>query len=166
MLFAEVHRFPCSSFKLGFLNTEPALFLFSGCEEFRLSQRPIQFQCEVFPSVPQRFCSDSTFINQILINLLNNAFKFTEAGTISCSAEAKLIDQQQWIEFIVKDTGIGISPERLPFIFERFNQAGKANKVQRDGTGLGPPADAETPSGVSRETPEGVSLWDPEEYRL
>ncbi|HPH22221.1 MAG TPA: ATP-binding protein, partial [Haliscomenobacter sp.] len=107
--------------------------------EFRLSQRPIQFQCEVSPSVPQRFRSDSTFINQILINLMNNAFKFTEEGTICCSAKAKLIDQQQWIEFIVKDTGIGISPERLPFIFERFNQAGKANKVQRDGTGLGLP---------------------------
>ena len=107
--------------------------------EFRLSQRPIQFQCEVSPSVPQRFRSDSTFINQILINLMNNAFKFTEEGKICCSAKAKLIDQQQWIEFIVKDTGIGISPERLPFIFERFNQAGKANKVQRDGTGLGLP---------------------------
>ena len=106
--------------------------------EFRLSQRPVEFQCEIAPEVPQYLRTDPTFLNQILLNLINNSFKFTEQGYIQCTAATHIIEGQNWIEFTVNDTGMGISPEQLPFIFERFNQAGKVKRT-RDGAGLGLP---------------------------
>ncbi len=106
--------------------------------EFRLSQRPIEFQCEIAPEVPQYLRTDPTFLNQILLNLINNSFKFTEQGFVRCTASTKIIDGKNWIEFTVTDTGIGIPEDRLPFIFERFDQAGKAKRT-REGAGLGLP---------------------------
>lgn len=106
--------------------------------EFRLSQRPIEFQCEIAPEVPAYLRTDPTFLNQILLNLINNSFKFTEQGFVRCTASTKTIEGKNWIEFIVTDTGIGIPEDRLPFIFERFDQAGKAKRT-REGAGLGLP---------------------------
>ncbi len=59
--------------------------------EFRLSQRPVEFQCEIAPEVPQYLRTDPTFLNQILLNLINNAFKFTEQGSIRCTAATQII---------------------------------------------------------------------------
>lgn len=106
--------------------------------EFRLSQRPIEFQCEIAPEVPEYLRTDPTFLNQILLNLINNSFKFTEQGFVRCTASTKTIEGKNWIEFTVVDTGIGIPEDRLPFIFERFDQAGKAKRT-REGAGLGLP---------------------------
>lgn len=106
--------------------------------EFRLSQRPVEFQCEIAPDFPQYLRTDPTFLNQILLNLINNSFKFTEEGYIRCTASVQRKDEKDWVEFTVSDTGTGIAADRLPFIFERFNQAGKA-KNSRDGVGLGLP---------------------------
>lgn len=106
--------------------------------EFRLSQRPVEFQCEIAPDFPQYLRTDPTFLNQILLNLINNSFKFTEEGHIRCTASIQQKGEKNWIEFIIGDTGTGIAADRLPFIFERFNQAGKA-KTSRDGVGLGLP---------------------------
>lgn len=106
--------------------------------EFRLSQRPIEFQCEIAPDVPEYLRTDPTFLNQILLNLINNSFKFTEQGFVRCTASTKTIEGKNWIEFTVTDTGIGIPEDRLPFIFERFDQAGKAKRT-REGAGLGLP---------------------------
>lgn len=106
--------------------------------EFKLSQRPVEFQCEIAPDFPQYLRTDPTFLTQILLNLINNSFKFTQEGYIRCTANLKNEAGQNWIEFTITDTGIGIAPDGLPFIFERFNQAGKA-KSSRDGVGLGLP---------------------------
>lgn len=106
--------------------------------EFRLSQRPVEFQCEIALDFPQYLRTDPTFLTQILLNLINNSFKFTQEGYIRCTATLKTEGEQNWMEFTINDTGIGIAPDLLPFIFERFNQAGKA-KSSRDGVGLGLP---------------------------
>lgn len=106
--------------------------------EFRLSQRPLEFQCEIAPEVPEYLRTDPTFLNQILLNLINNSFKFTEQGFVRCTAATKIIEGKNWIEFTVTDTGIGIPEDRLPFIFERFDQAGKVKRT-REGAGLGLP---------------------------
>lgn len=106
--------------------------------EFRLAQRPIEFQCEIAPEVPEYLRTDPTFLNQILLNLINNSFKFTEQGFVRCTTSTKIIEGKNWIEFTVTDTGIGIPEDRLPFIFERFDQAGKAKRT-REGAGLGLP---------------------------
>jgi PAS domain S-box-containing protein len=107
--------------------------------EFRLAQRDVKLISEIDASIPSRLRSDPTFIHQILLNLLSNAFKFTEHGQILFSIVSVLDDGKKRLKFILKDSGMGIEVDRLPFIFERFNQAGKANKPHQDGTGLGLP---------------------------
>ncbi len=77
--------------------------------------------------------SDETRLKQILSNLINNAVKFTEEGTIEFGYK---IEQTQ-IVFFVKDTGIGISKDKLSDIFERFSQASENTEKLYGGTGLG-----------------------------
>ncbi|MDP4210084.1 MAG: PAS domain S-box protein [Bacteroidota bacterium] len=77
--------------------------------------------------------TDSTKLTQIITNLLNNAFKFTHNGSIEFGYTLKT----DFIEFFVKDTGIGIAPEVQEVIFERFAQANSSIPLQYGGTGLG-----------------------------
>ena len=82
--------------------------------------------------------SDVTRIRQVLLNLLSNAAKFTEHGTITLAIErhAKPGDVD-WIRFAVSDTGIGMTPEQLAKLFQRFQQADASTTRQFGGTGLG-----------------------------
>jgi len=77
--------------------------------------------------------TDSTKLNQVLTNLVSNAAKFTEQGSISISYSFK----DNYIEFCVKDTGLGISPEHHEVIFERFRQVELESTRKYGGTGLG-----------------------------
>lgn len=77
--------------------------------------------------------TDETKLTQILTNLLNNAFKFTEKGYV----ELKYYVSGKSLEFLVKDTGIGISKESQKIIFERFRQASESVQTNYGGTGLG-----------------------------
>ena len=77
--------------------------------------------------------TDNTKLVQILSNLVNNAFKFTKKGRISFGYDLK----DGFLEFFVKDTGIGISAEHLPRVFNRFYQVDNATSRQYSGTGLG-----------------------------
>jgi PAS domain S-box-containing protein len=97
-------------------------------------QKGINFRFE--NKLPDNFVSISTDprrIQQVLINLLNNAFKFTTKGTIrfGCS----LVDNN--VEFFISDTGIGINESDEKIIFERFMQVHKSNDVIYGGTGIG-----------------------------
>lgn len=78
--------------------------------------------------------NDRHRLRQILINLISNAIKFTTAGHIS--VEANLFDADT-IEIVVEDTGIGIAPEKLSYIFQPFCQADQTTKRRYSGTGLG-----------------------------
>jgi PAS domain S-box-containing protein len=88
--------------------------------------------------IPKFVISDSVRINQILINLLSNAIKFTEIGKVElyCQLHSKHSDVCE-IEFIVKDTGLGIPADKLDVIFERFKQADDNTTRKYGGTGLG-----------------------------
>jgi len=77
--------------------------------------------------------TDETRLIQVLSNLINNAFKFTKTGNIDFGYELK----NGFLEFFVKDTGIGIPPEYHALIFERFYQVDSAVSRQYAGTGLG-----------------------------
>lgn len=77
--------------------------------------------------------SDKIKIHQIMINLVNNAIKFTNEGFV----ETGYSDEDGGVVLYVKDTGIGISPEDQKRIFERFTQVDTANKRVYEGTGLG-----------------------------
>jgi len=81
--------------------------------------------------------SDITKVRQILANLLSNAAKFTDHGTISLNVDRTDSDGQQWIRFRVRDTGIGISPEQQQNLFKEFAQADVSIARKYGGTGLG-----------------------------
>ena len=78
--------------------------------------------------------SDITRVRQILLNLLSNAAKFTENGTITLSVSRWVDDR---LRFAVSDTGIGMTPEQLAKLFQRFQQADASTTRQFGGTGLG-----------------------------
>jgi two-component system, sensor histidine kinase len=88
--------------------------------------------------VPIIIDGDQVRFRQILMNLLSNAIKFTEQGEISIQArKIGLDDGIASLEFLVKDSGIGISPEKLSIIFEPFVQADSSTSRSQHGTGLG-----------------------------
>jgi len=89
---------------------------------------------------PPAILGDVTRLRQILINLINNAVKFTERGSVSVSARlAGPADSQGQllVEFNVKDTGIGIPPERVGALFQAFTQVDASTTRKYGGTGLG-----------------------------
>ena len=81
--------------------------------------------------------ADITKVRQILFNLLSNACKFTEHGTLSMGVDRIEADGQQWIRFRVSDTGIGISPGQQENLFKEFSQADVSIARRYGGTGLG-----------------------------
>jgi signal transduction histidine kinase/CheY-like chemotaxis protein len=89
------------------------------------------------PDVPARLAGDPARLQQILLNLLGNAVKFTASGQIALTVEAHESGQPGWIGVAVSDTGIGIPPDRLEVIFEDFKQADSSTTRKYGGTGLG-----------------------------
>jgi signal transduction histidine kinase/CheY-like chemotaxis protein len=81
--------------------------------------------------------ADLTKVRQALFNLLSNACKFTEGGTIALAVARETLDGQEWLTFGVSDTGIGMTPEQLAKLFEAFTQADAATTRRYGGTGLG-----------------------------
>ncbi|PST84598.1 hybrid sensor histidine kinase/response regulator [Pedobacter yulinensis] len=91
------------------------------------------------PLLPAKVMLDSLRLNQILMNLIGNAIKFTDPGG-SVSLDARLLDKKGdnvQVEFRVTDTGIGIAKENLTRIFDSFEQADEQTTVRFGGTGLG-----------------------------
>jgi PAS domain S-box-containing protein len=82
---------------------------------------------------------DLTKLRQALFNLLSNAAKFTDGGTITLAAKKGLRDGQEWLELSVADTGIGIAADKLDAVFEEFSQADDSTTRDYGGTGLGLP---------------------------
>ncbi|MFK5600577.1 response regulator, partial [Methylobacterium sp. HMF5984] len=81
--------------------------------------------------------TDATKLRQCVFNLLSNAAKFTEGGTITLTAAREVNVTGDWLRFTVQDTGIGMSPEQVGRLFERFTQADESTTRNYGGTGLG-----------------------------
>jgi signal transduction histidine kinase/CheY-like chemotaxis protein len=81
--------------------------------------------------------SDATKLRQILLNLLSNAAKFTENGTIRLQIQRTVEDGVPWVEFAVTDEGVGMTPVQLASVFDAFSQADKTTQRDYGGTGLG-----------------------------
>ena len=101
-------------------------------------RKGLEFTCRVDPALPPHVVGDPGRLQQILINLLGNAIKFTDNGevslTVTCTAQKK---DRIWVHITVADTGIGIAPERLDEIFDAFSQADGSTTRRFGGTGLG-----------------------------
>jgi len=106
--------------------------------KFKAKEKNISLKCEPMGELPEWIIGDPTRLNQILINLIGNAIKFTEKGGVSVSVHLKKQDQQQvLLEFEINDTGIGISRDRLDAVFQSFTQADGKTTRHYGGTGLG-----------------------------
>jgi hypothetical protein len=81
--------------------------------------------------------ADLTKVRQALFNLLSNACKFTEQGTVSLAVAREPLDSADWLVFTVNDTGIGMTPEQMGRLFEAFSQADAGVSRRYGGTGLG-----------------------------
>jgi PAS domain S-box-containing protein len=100
-------------------------------------EKGLSLMTHVDPSVPW-IKGDSGRISQILLNLLGNAIKFTERGSVLIRARQLVsADGQARIRFEVQDTGIGIEPEKIKGLFEPFTQADQSTARKYGGTGLG-----------------------------
>ena len=100
--------------------------------------RGLQLTCELEPGLPKWIRADPVRLRQILFNLVSNALKFTDRGSISISvARTRLPGPKAAIEVEVSDTGIGIPEEKLATVFQRFTQAETKASKGRGGTGLG-----------------------------
>ncbi|WP_320169156.1 response regulator [Maridesulfovibrio sp.] len=93
---------------------------------------------DIHPDVPKRVIADPLRLRQVLINLTANAFKFTNKGEITITVSAtEIAPGKSEIMFAVKDTGIGISEDIQPYLFEPFRQADGSTTRKYGGTGLG-----------------------------
>jgi len=105
-------------------------------EQFGYKQKPVNVTLRLETPLPDKdvqIYTDGTKLIQILSNLINNAFKFTDKGKISFGYAKK----DEFLEFFVKDTGVGIAPEHQVKVFDRFYQVDSAVSRQYSGTGLG-----------------------------
>ncbi len=104
----------------------------------RARQKSLGLTHRVSPSVPPHLVGDAVRLQQILVNLVSNAIKFTPQGEVGVRVEAaERARDQALLHFSVKDTGIGIPPEKQQIIFAAFTQADASTTRKFGGTGLG-----------------------------
>jgi CheY-like chemotaxis protein len=112
------------------------------------ARKGLKLGCRIDPAVPALIESDAARLRQILVNLLDNAVKFTSSGEVlvrveACfpptegSRDALVEDRRVELRFAVCDTGIGISPDRMDRLFRPFSQADSSTSRLYGGTGLG-----------------------------
>lgn len=105
---------------------------------FSADKKKLKLKFTISPDVPLIIQSDLNKLNQIILNLLENAIKFSESGTISLEVSNQLIDRNKIILlFQIKDQGIGISAEKIPLLFQNFTQIDSSNTREYGGSGLG-----------------------------
>ncbi|OCX52558.1 hypothetical protein BEL04_13985 [Mucilaginibacter sp. PPCGB 2223] len=104
----------------------------------RAEEKGLELKTNLDKSIAPVLIGDSHRINQILLNLISNAVKFTEKGSVTISVQLEeKIDKKQVVEFSIKDTGIGISTEFVEHIFDKFSQEERTTARKYGGTGLG-----------------------------
>ncbi|TGL52199.1 response regulator [Leptospira meyeri] len=115
-------------------------FISSVCSSFEIKAKEqlLSFQAEIDEKLPESICFDPTRMLQVLNNLLSNAVKFTKIGKITLRVHlVSKIGNDVVIRFEVEDTGIGIAPEKLKYVFEKFTQASEDTTRKYGGSGLG-----------------------------
>ncbi len=104
----------------------------------RARQKGLKLDCKVEDNIPNAVIGDPLRLRQILLNLLDNAIKFTAEGSVQLAVNLKsLSSEEAFLQFSVRDTGIGISEEKQRTIFEAFTQADTSSTRRYGGTGLG-----------------------------
>jgi len=115
--------------------------------EFNANKKNLKLNYNIQKDIPNHLIGDQKRLNQILLNLVGNAIKFTEKGSVTINISNISADTQSnnknienkhiILLFKIIDSGIGISPEDQQIIFERFTQVGNSSSTTNSGTGLG-----------------------------
>ncbi|WP_338668100.1 ATP-binding protein [Pseudodesulfovibrio methanolicus] len=109
-----------------------------GVIQDKASEKGLRLSCNTAPEVPGRINGDPTRLRQILLNLLGNAIKFTDTGSVSLNVDlAAKDDETALLHFSITDTGVGVPGDKLGAIFDAFTQADSSTTRQFGGTGLG-----------------------------
>ncbi len=106
----------------------------------RASEKELELVCDLGCKVPDEVIGDPLRLQQVITNLLGNAIKFTAQGEILLCVKPMISPPSRdgvWLEFAVKDTGIGIAPDKQALIFDVFTQADSSTVRRFGGTGLG-----------------------------
>ena len=104
----------------------------------KAKEKGLEFKLQVDSSIPSMLCGDEVRIKQILINLLNNAVKYTSEGsvTLSVRCERQTVNRVR-VWYSVEDTGQGVKKENIPYIFNAFRRVDEERNRYIEGTGLG-----------------------------
>jgi two-component system, sensor histidine kinase and response regulator len=106
--------------------------------KFRANEKGLELVCDIGTEVPQALKGDPGRLRQVLLNLVGNAIKFTDQGTVGLKVVADVIEEKAAnLHFIVSDSGVGIAPEKIDMIFDSFSQADASTTRHYGGTGLG-----------------------------
>lgn len=109
-------------------------------------EKGLELVCRIFPDIPRRLVGDPGRLRQVLTNLIGNALKFTEKGEIVVEVRSSDVEggdgpqsmgRKPVLLFSIRDTGIGIEPDKIDVIFEKFRQADTSITRKYGGTGLG-----------------------------
>ena len=106
----------------------------------RIGSRPIEFELQINENIPANLIGDELRIKQILNNLLSNAFKYTESGKVTLSADTEQDNadkNQVTLVLSVRDTGSGMSEEQLAMMFQEYSRFNREKHKEVEGTGLG-----------------------------
>ncbi|MBO5489239.1 MAG: response regulator, partial [Eubacterium sp.] len=103
----------------------------------RAKQKKLNLKLQIDRTLPSGLWGDDVRISQILINLLNNAVKYTEQGTVTLSISGDRVGENVLLHFSVKDTGIGIKEEDMEKLFAKFERLDEERNKNVEGTGLG-----------------------------
>jgi two-component system, sensor histidine kinase len=134
-----------SKIEAGQIKIEETVFSL-GCEignviklmNYKANEKHLKLEKFVEPGLARHYKGDPLRLKQILLNLINNAIKFTDKGTVSLTVEkGKVINGQTYLYFAVKDTGIGIGAKSQENLFKEFSQADVSTSRKYGGTGLG-----------------------------
>ena len=101
-------------------------------------EKGLEFRLQVDPSMPSMLCGDEVRIKQVLINLLNNAVKYTKEGSVTLSVRCERVGVNRVrVWYSVEDTGQGVKKENIPYIFDAFKRVDEKKNRHIEGTGLG-----------------------------
>lgn len=122
----------------GNYNVAQAMRLLYSIVIFKAQKKGIELKFDIDENIPCELCGDELRIRQIMLNLINNAIKYTKVGWVKIKLAHKNIDNDN-IELIltVEDTGIGIKKEEMPKLFNKFQRLDERNNHNVEGTGLG-----------------------------
>jgi signal transduction histidine kinase/CheY-like chemotaxis protein len=134
-----------SKIESGMMRLEPISFSLRGMLHSlqtmfhpKASEKQLDLSVHIDDNVPDILYGDAMRLTQVLVNLTNNAIKFTTEGSVSIKVtQLGAMEQSVRLLFSVSDTGIGIAPDKLSAIFDRFNQAEADTTRKYGGTGLG-----------------------------